>query len=134
MDLKRSALIGFCIGMTAVTSIQSIAAEYQIATYSNAALLQMRSIGTGNLWENWTGDMSFLSGAKGNGTKEKPYQIKTKSQLMGLSQLAVMGMKVEPGEGREEIIGSYEGAYFKLMSNLDLGGMDWNPISPATDF
>ena len=126
MDLKRSALIGFCIGMTAVTSIQSIAAEYQIATYSNAALLQMRSIGTGNLWENWTGDMSFLSGAKGNGTKEKPYQISTREQLMGLSELAAMGMEIGESEGTYP--GDYRGSHFQLMRNIDLGGMNWIPI------
>lgn len=82
----------------------------------------------GDLWDGWNADFSFLDGSQGIGTKEKPYQIKNKKQLMGLSQLAVMGMKIQPGEGREELIGNYAGAYFKLMSNVDLGGMHWNPI------
>ena len=42
---------------------------------------------------------------------------------MGLAQLAAMGMRVQPGEGNEEIIGSYDGKHFRLMSNIDLGGL-----------
>lgn len=106
-----------------------ISEEELLSAVPSVAMLSAQSLSSlGDLWDDWDADFSFLDGSQGLGTKEKPYQIKTKSQLMGLSQLAVMGMKVEPGEGREEIIGSYEGAYFKLMSNLDLGGMDWNPI------
>lgn len=82
----------------------------------------------GDLWDHWDADFSFLDGSAGVGTKEKPYEIKNKYQLMGLSQLAAMGMRVDPGEGAGEIVGSYEGAYFKLVSSIDLGGMNWNPI------
>lgn len=82
----------------------------------------------GDIWDDWNGDFSFLDGSSGIGTKEKPYQIKTKNQLMGLSQLVVMGMRIRPGEGHTEIIGNYDGAYFKLMNSINLGGMDWNPI------
>lgn len=108
----------------------SEAEAIQPATAS-MALLSLRSTSVsslGNLWDDWDADFSFLDGSSGVGTKAKPYQIKTKNELMGLSQLAAMGMRVDHGEGDAEIVGSYEGAYFKLMSNLDLGGMDWNPI------
>lgn len=44
-----------------------------------------------------------------------------------------MGMRVQPGEGNEEIIGSYDGKHFRLMSNIDLGGMEWNPIGYFRD-
>lgn len=124
--LKRAAVVGFCICMTAVTSIHSIAEEYQTATNSNAALFDMRSVTTGDMWENWTGDLSFLSGTKGQGTKEKPYLISTKEQLMGLSELAAMGMEIGESEGTYP--GDYKGAYFKLAKNIDLGGMNWIPI------
>lgn len=123
---KRAVVTGFCMCMATVTSIQSIAAEYQAATYSNAVLVQNRSAETGNIWENWTGDMSFLSGTRGEGTKEKPYQISTKEQLMGLSELAAMGMEIGESEGTYP--GDYKSAYFKLVKNIDLGGMSWIPI------
>lgn len=126
MSLKRAAIAGFCICLTAVTSVQSIASEVQAATDSNAALFEMRSIGTGNIWENWTGDLSFLSGTRGDGTKEKPYQISTKEHLMGLSELAAMGMEIRETEGTYP--GNYKGAHFQLVKNIDLGGMNWIPI------
>ena len=52
------------------------------------------SASLGNLWENWdVADLSFLDGTHGLGTKQKPYQIRTKHQLMGLSFLAAFGMQ-----------------------------------------
>lgn len=99
-----------------------------MASPSMAFLAANRVSSLGDLWDDWDADFSFLDGTSGIGTKEKPYQIKNKSQLMGLSQLAAMGMQVSPGEGGAEIIGSYEDTYFKLMSSIDLGGMNWNPI------
>lgn len=100
----------------------------------SAVMYSLQSVSSlGDLWDDWDGDFSFLDGSQGLGTKEKPYQIKTANQLMGLSQLAAMGMKVEPGEGREELIGSYEGACFQLSSNIDLGGIEWNPIGYYQD-
>ena len=40
------------------------------------------SASLGNLWENWdVADLSFLDGTHGLGTKQKPYQIRTKHQL-----------------------------------------------------
>ncbi|MEG1293622.1 MAG: peptidase A26 [Clostridium sp.] len=82
----------------------------------------------GDIWDDWIGDFTFLNGKTGNGSKQKPYQIKNKSQLMGLSQLAAMGMRVQEGEGNSEIIGSYDGSYFELTTSIDLGGMEWRPI------
>lgn len=87
------------------------------------------SASLGNLWENWdVADLSFLDGTHGLGTKQKPYQIRTKHQLMGLSFLAAFGMQPDYGEVEEEIVGDYRGAWFELTANIDLGGMDWNPI------
>lgn len=82
----------------------------------------------GDIWDSWNGDFTFLNGTTGNGSESKPYQIKNKAQLMGFSQLVAMGMRVQPGEGNSEIIGSYDGKYFELGANIDLGGMAWNPI------
>lgn len=33
----------------------------------------------------------------------------------------------------EEIVGDYRGAWFELTANIDLGGMDWNPIGYYRD-
>lgn len=124
---KRVIWSGFCLYMTAVTSIQSVAAV-TVFSSSNAEALTVspKSIHTGNLWENWTADFSFLNGKKGDGTKEHPYQISTKAHLMGLSELAAMGMVIDEAEGTQP--GNYEGAYFELTRDLDLGGMKWMPI------
>lgn len=64
------------------------------------------SASLGNLWENWdVADLSFLDGTHGLGTKQKPYQIRTKHQMMGLSFLAAFGMQPDYGEVEEEIVG-----------------------------
>lgn len=98
-----------------------------VETPFNATLLAgLRSVGTGDLWADWVGDLSFLSGEKGKGTREEPYQISTKAQLMGLSELASMDMQIGEGEGTYP--GDYTGAYFMLTKNIDLGGIDWMPI------
>lgn len=124
---KRVVWSGFCLYMTAMTSIQGIA-EVTAFSSSNAEVLTVSpmSMHTGNLWEHWTADFSFLNGKRGDGTKEHPYQISTKAHLMGLSELAAMGMMIEEEEGTQP--GNYEGAYFELTRNLDLGGMEWIPI------
>lgn len=123
---KRMVMTGFCICLTMATALQSIAGTYGYATSSNAEIPLMRSAGTGDIWETWIGDMSFLSGERGDGSEEKPFQISTKAHLMGLAELAAMGMKVEETEGT--YTGDYAGAYFELTRNLDLEGMDWIPI------
>ncbi len=69
-----------------------------------------------DLWENWNGDMEF----PGDGTEEAPYQIRTLSHLMGLSQAVVQGE-------------DFEGKYLELTQDLDLGGLSrgpwgWRPV------
>lgn len=83
----------------------------------------------GNIWDSWSGKTSFefLSGSQGEGTEEKPYLIKTNAQLMGLSELAAMGMTVPDAEGAD-YAGDYSGCYFSLGNNIDLQGVDWIPI------
>ena len=71
-------------------------------------------------------DLSFLDGTHGLGTKQKPYQIRTKHQLMGLSFLAAFGMQPDYGEVEEEIVGDYRGAWFELTANIDLE--EWTGI------
>lgn len=99
-----------------------------LATSSIALFARAGVSSLGDIWDGWNGDFSFLDGSSGDGSERKPYQIKNKSQLMGFSQLVAMGMRVQAGEGDSNIIGSYDGKYFKLMNNIDLGGMNWNPI------
>ncbi len=83
----------------------------------------------GDIWNSWSGKTSFefLSGSQGEGTEEKPYLIKTKAQLMGLSELAAMDMTVPDAEGAD-YAGDYSGCYFALGANIDLQGVDWIPI------
>ena len=71
---------------------------------------------SGNLWENWPETMDF----PGDGTEEAPYQINSLSRLLGFSRSVAEG-------------NSYEGQFFELTRDLDLGGLNlnhgsWNPI------
>lgn len=83
----------------------------------------------GDIWKEWSGKTSFefLSGKQGDGTKDKPFLIKNREQLMGLSQLTAMGMTVFAGEGTC-YAGDYAGSYFALGGNIDMQGVDWIPI------
>ena len=137
----RAAAIGLCTCVAVMSPYQSMAgmlhessailvnsgSNAKQATSSNAVnRFGMRSIGTGDLWEHWVGDLSFLSGKTGDGTSEKPFQISTKEHLMGLSELASKGMIIRDGEGTYP--GDYTNCYFRLTRNIDLGGMEWMPI------
>ena len=137
----RAAAIGLCTCVAVMSPYQSMAgmlyesstisvhsgSNAKQATSSNAvSQLSMRSIGTGDLWEHWVGDLSFLSGKTGDGTSEKPFQISTKEHLMGLSELVSKGMIIRDGEGTYP--GDYTDCYFCLTRNIDLGGMEWIPI------
>lgn len=87
--------------------------EFQTATISDAAAM---AAVLSDPWEGWNGDADF----PGDGTEEKPYQIRSLAHLMGLSQA------VAEGE-------SFEGEYFELtqdinLANLDVNGGNWNPI------
>ncbi|MGC6177913.1 N-acetylmuramoyl-L-alanine amidase family protein [Lacrimispora sp. 38-1] len=89
----------------------------------------------GDIWDSWSGKTSFefLSGSQGEGTEEKPYLIKNREQLMGLSELTAMGMMVPEAEGAK-YAGDYSGCYFALGANIDLQGVDWIPIGFYQDF
>ena len=82
------------------------------ATISIAARLEE----TQDFWTGWNGNADFA----GDGTEEKPYQIRSLAHLMGLSQA------VAEGE-------TFAGAYFELTQDINLGNLDihsgrWNPI------
>lgn len=83
----------------------------------------------GDIWDSWSGKTSFefLSGNQGKGTEKRPYLIKNREQLMGLSELAAMGMTVREAEGTD-YAGDYSGCCFALGGNIDLQGVDWIPI------
>ena len=124
---KAAVMLGIsmCIaGMTAGAVFADTTRSESSLVETPSDAVKMRSLVTGEIWENWVGDLSFLSGEKGLGTIEEPYQISTKSQLMGLSELAAMGMHVEDGS----YPGDYSESHFMLTKNIDLGGMDWIPI------
>jgi uncharacterized protein YjdB len=99
----------------------SLVAVKKIALESSSSL--------GDIWDSWSGKTSFefLSGSQGEGTEEKPYLIKNREQLMGLSELTAMGMMVPEAEGAK-YTGDYSGCYFALGANIDLQGVNWIPI------
>ena len=113
-------------GMPQKSYAENAAFDICPATLSDAKRLPAVSALTDDIWSGWIGDISFLSGRYEDGSKEKPYQIATKAQLMGLSELASMGMKINENEGTYP--GDYRGAYFKLTKDIDLGGRSWIPI------
>lgn len=111
------------VGSNVATGSNATENDLRTATASNS---MMAAVLLEDLWEGRIGDLSFLSGDTGTGTEEKPYQISTRAQLMGLADLASRGMSVEEGGGIRP--GNYEGAYFQLSRDIDLGGMEWLPI------
>ena len=94
------------------------------ATASQYGIRLTAGTDTENLWDGWTGDFSFLSGDRGDGSETSPYEIRTAAQLKALSRLAAMGMALEEGE----TAGDYRGCFFSLEADLDLDGLDWIPI------
>lgn len=78
--------------------------------------IELYSSSVGDLWKEWNAEMDF----EGSGTSTNPYQIESLSELMGLSE------RVAAGE-------NFQGKYFELRSDIDLGNLDinsgcWNPI------
>ena len=65
----------------------------------------------------WDGSVAS-SFAWGEGTEERPYLISTGAEL------AFLGQKVRNGE-------DYEGIYFQLANDIDLGGREWTPIGTS---
>ena len=111
-------------GMAILRSVET--AEGKIATASDASGKIAVFAADDEIWGADVGDMSFLSGRSGDGSKEKPYQLTTKEHLIGLAVLASMGMEIGSGEGTYP--GNYRGAWFELGKNIDLSGMNWIPI------
>ena len=111
-------------GMAVLRSVET--AEGKIATASDASGKIAVFAADDEIWGADVGDMSFLSGRSGDGSKEKPYQLMTKEHLIGLAVLASMGMEIGSGEGTYP--GNYRGAWFELGKNIDLSGMNWIPI------
>lgn len=86
------------------------------AAYEKFSGIMLLDSATGDLWNDWNGDMNFA----GTGTKTEPYQITSLSELMGLSEAVASGT-------------SFVGKYFELSQSLDLGSIainegNWNPI------
>ena len=76
-------------GMAVLRSVETAAERTATASdaVENIAVLAADE----EIWGADVGDMSFLSGRTGDGTKEKPYQITTKEHLIGLAALALEG-------------------------------------------
>lgn len=127
---SRAAVFCLCAGLVLGDPMKGFAWEQtehvRRITGSNALGRPLLMPESKDLWENWVGDLGFLDGTRGDGSREKPFQISTKAQLMGLSRLAAMGMEIKEGEGTYP--GDYSGACFELTRDIDLGGMEWIPI------
>lgn len=126
----RAAVFCLCAGLVLGDPMKGFAWEQtehvRRITGSNALGRPFLMPESKDLWENWVGDLGFLDGTRGDGSREKPFQISTKAQLMGLSRLAAMGMEIKEGEGTYP--GDYSGSCFELTRDIDLGGMEWIPI------
>lgn len=136
-----AAALCAALAMVEVPSVTAAAQEpvagVRLATGSNAGKEKKATASNGrrvesslgDIWDIWSGKTSFefLSGHQGEGTKKKPFLIKNREQLMGLSQLAAMGMTVPDGEGAD-YVGNYEDCHFALGGNIDMQGVDWIPI------
>ena len=111
---------------TATESNASRGDEKTKASLSNA-LRAANSLG--NIWDSWSGKTSFefLNGTQGDGSEKKPFLIKNREQLMGLSELTAMGMAVPDAEGAD-YVGDYAGSYFALGGNIDMQGVDLSLI------
>lgn len=99
----RAAVFCLCAGLVLGDPMKGFAWEQtehvRRITGSNALGRPLLMTESKDLWENWVGDLGFLDGTRGDGSREKPFQISTKAQLMGLSRLAAMEMEIKEGEG-----------------------------------
>lgn len=66
---------------------------------------------------------------EGSGTEEDPYLIQTAEELWGLSYAANASLTYN---GIGASAQTFEGVYFRLTTNIDLNGVDWEPIGHAT--
>lgn len=73
-----------------------------------------------DLWTDYAAD-SF---AGGKGTEEDPYQIATAEQLAKLANDVNENYKNSGKDGYH----GYEGKFFKITENIDLGKYNWEPI------
>lgn len=81
-------------GMAVLRSVETAAERTATASdaVENIAVLAADE----EIWGADVGDMSFLSGRTGDGTKEKPYQITTRSTSLG-------SLSLRPWEWRLEV-------------------------------
>ena len=62
----------------------------------------------------WDGSADVWT--KGEGTQDNPYLIENAEHLAFIAEMANAGVT------------TYEGVYFKLMTDLDLNNIQWSPI------
>ena len=98
----------------AIISEENIEEPIESETASNQ-LIMTRALSTDVI--AWDGSVAS-SFAWGEGTEERPYLISTGAEL------AFLGQKVRNGE-------NYEGRYFQLANDIDLGGREWTPIGTS---
>lgn len=94
----------------------------RIALFLLALCLGASSLAFAQVSEPWTGDTA-TSFAGGSGTEEDPYLITNGAELMYLSKETALKKNQN----------AFEGVYFRLENDIDLGGAlaeptEWNPI------
>ncbi|MCD8182878.1 MAG: hypothetical protein LUE99_07045 [Bacteroides sp.] len=72
-----------------------------------------------SVWDGTKPEANDAYTFKGDGTEEKPYEIRTATDL------AQFAANVNAGT-------SYSGKYFKLLVDIDLDNQDWDPIGGKT--
>ena len=98
----------------AIISEENIEEPIESETASNQLIMTM-ALSTDVI--AWDGSVAS-SFAWGEGTEERPYLISTGAEL------AFLGQRVRNGE-------NYEGIYFQLANDIDLGGREWTPIGTS---
>ena len=98
----------------AIISEENIKEPIESETASNQLIMTM-ALSTDVI--AWDGSVAS-SFAWGEGTEERPYLISTGAEL------AFLGQRVRNGE-------NYEGIYFQLANDIDLGGREWTPIGTS---
>ena len=117
-EVKRATASEF--SETSPISVKEVASRSDLACFAAAQNGE-------DIWDGWTGDFDFLNRGSADGSASSPFEIRTIAELKALSFLASRGMVLEEADGKGAT-GDYKGCHFSLKADLDLDGLNWNPI------
>lgn len=94
--------------------------ENGVSTYANGAQVESSSYASINVENVWDGSTVANGFSYGDGTEQEPYLIADGDEL------AYLASQVNSGT-------TYEGIYFQVANNIDLGGSEWTPIGNTSN-